>query len=38
MGLENRPPVDDCCPLPALADELDCGKIFGFLAGGIPAT
>ena len=39
MGLENRPPVDDCCPLPALADdEPDCGKSFGFLAGGIPAA
>lgn len=38
MGLENRPPLDDCWPLLALADALDCGKSLGFLAGGIPVA
>ena len=38
MGLENRPPLDDCCPLLVLADALDCGKSLGFLAGGIPVA
>ena len=38
IGLEKRPPADeDCCPPLAPADAaLDCGKSFGFFAGGIP--
>jgi len=36
IGLENKPPEDDCCPplTPLDVAALDCEKSFAFLAGG----